>query len=300
MSDNLTRSTNDALAAMVWRCWRTLGAPAYADRIQHTLVDPEALIVLTAWIARARESRMALTVADWCANNHGILSHIRLRSFVNIAGPDVAAEVVRMVALANGTDPRGVGNIKFTSRPTVDADPAVPIHIDEAAMLRMRLRGLLGPAAKAEALTYLLCVRASDGSTSAALARATRYGQRNLLDALNDLTYGGWLERWRVGRRDYRFQVTDQARRAFGAAPEWLDWASRLCVSVTLSRSAEALDVGTMDGVAQMMSHVHAHEAHFRAAGISLPEWQKAGRFRDADRLHEWIREAVSVVTMVE
>lgn len=295
MSVSLAQSTHDAIAAMVWRCWRTLGAPAYAERLEHTLIDPEALIVLTAWITRAGESRMALAAADWCRQNHGILSHIRLRNLVNTSDSALALQVARIVGLANGTAPEAATHVKFTSKPTVDAEPAVRIHMEDASMLRMRLRALVGPAAKAEALTYLLSVGGIAGVTSSELARATLFGQRNLLDALNDLTCGGWVDRWRTGRRELRFSATDQSRHAFVAVPDWTNWVDRLRVAVVLTRCAEALEVGTVGAVAQMMAEVDAQAECFRLVGIGMPDWRGADDTGGVDRLRAWVAEAVSI-----
>jgi hypothetical protein len=301
MNTSFAQENHERIAGMVWRCWRTLGAPAKAMPVRRTIIDPEALVVLTAWIARSGEDRMTAVAADWCRENHGLLSHIRLRQLAHPDDPELAIEVARLVALANGQESQNWASVKFTTKPNLDAQPSVQIRIGDPAMLRMRLRALMGPTARAEALAVLLSSPVGGGgTTSAALARSTLFGQRNLRAALNDLAYGGWINQWRVGARQLRYEISESSLEAFGPQAVWVDWVDRLLALVALTRAAEALETATISAVANVIEHVSRAEPSLRSSGITVADWYAADSPEGIERVKWWIADAVWRLTQVE
>jgi len=305
MSDSLAHRVHERIAGMLWRCWRTLGVPAQAEPVRRTLIDPETLIVLTAWIARTGETRtgearMATAAADWCRDSHGMLPHARIRKLVASGDHELVGAVTALVALANGAEAGAVSALKFTTKPNVDAEPAVSIRINDPAMLRLRLRSLMGPSARAETLAVLLgAAGKSGGVTSAELAQQTLFGQRHLREALNHLVYGGWVSRWRAGAREYHYEVTEQSLQAFGPAPAWTDWITRSTALIALSRSVSAIESRSMDGVGTMMRYVTEAGQSLRSLGVSPPDWHEAGTPEGIARLESWIDDAVRRLTEV-
>jgi hypothetical protein len=290
MAASLVQEIREPLADMVWRCWRTLGAPAYAEPVRHSVIDPEALVVLTAWLSGAGDDRMRSVAAEWCRSNHALLSHVRFKKLAHSSDGELASEVAAFVALANGDAADGRDIFKFATRSVVEADPVLQIRIGDPALLRVRLRSLMGPTARAEALTFLIASPAgTGGETSARLARAALFAQRHMREALNDLAYGGEL----------RYAVAEPSLTAFGPAPEWIDWTDRVVAAVAVTRAARALERKSIDGVGEVITLVGGVASELRSLSIALPDWYGADSVEGQQRLATWLRSAAGRVSAV-
>lgn len=222
-NDRLEEAVLDRLAAG----WIALGAPlgGLADR---TLVDPEALIVMTALRGRD-EARVHETALDWCIKYGRFVNGSRLRTVAREIGGD-AAELVEFAArVAGGGGPRwpmfAGQSVPYRSRGKIVVD-----HLREPGALAVRLRALFGVAARADVLAVLAC--APDVALSLAeLAARTRSTKRNVAIAVDSLRLGGAVDVDNLDNAQRVRLAADPGFRSWlGETPEAADWATRWSV----------------------------------------------------------------------
>jgi hypothetical protein len=106
----------------------------------------------------------------------------------------------------------------------------------DPALVRLRLRALMGPGVRAETVLYL---STHDHAHGRLIATRSAYSQRQVSEYLAQLADAGFAERWDAGRTvQYRLSVplaaTDEQ------LPCYVDWLGVWSASVTLWSAAEA------------------------------------------------------------
>ncbi len=71
----------NALTSLAWSLWAELGVSGWSRHHKHWLVDPEPLVVFTAWLGDT-DARLRDEATDWCIQFGSWLSATRLSSIV--------------------------------------------------------------------------------------------------------------------------------------------------------------------------------------------------------------------------
>lgn len=234
--------------ALASGAWTELGVSGWTATHGDWAIDPEPLILFTAWLGDA-DPRLRDEATDWCVRNWRHVSRARLKNLLR-EQPDSVQEAFGEFAATVGvhagvswpgaTDPR---------RYTVTGRSTLP-SLARPSMAWIRLRAMFGVAARAEILRCFLS--AADASMSVArLAVATGYTKRNVADECDTLARAGVLSVRTRGNRFYYSLARRADLKAFvGELPEVLpDWTTLLNVTrelVTLEERAEDLTQRTL------------------------------------------------------
>ena len=233
--------------AMSWGAWTQLGVSGLTTTHRDWAVDPEPLVLFTAWLGDS-DPRLRDEATDWCVRNWQYLSRTRLKNLlrdqpdeVRVAFGEFAATVGKHAGVAwpNATEAR---NFNVTGR-------SVLAPLERPSMAWVRLRAIFGVSARAEILRILL---SQDGVASVArLATATGYTKRNIADECETLQLAKVLSVRSMGNRFYYSLANRPALEAFvGQLPNYRpDWTSILRITrelVALEESAMELSVQTL------------------------------------------------------
>jgi len=223
-ADSLTSAVRDRLAAQ----WIALGVslPGDADR---TLVDPEALIVMTA-LRGGAEPRLTEGALDWCVRYGTAINGGRLRAITAEIGGDARAVAgfAATVAVAGGPRwPVAVGE----GRPYQSRDKTLVTNLRAPGAFAWRLRSAFGVAVRAD-IVAVLASSPGWAPSIAELAAVTRSTKRNVAIATRSLKLGEIVEIDRVGN-EQRVRLTSHAgfHDWLGAVPDPADWASRYAIA---------------------------------------------------------------------
>lgn len=190
-----SNSLENALVHRAWTQWAALGVDAVGE-IDDAVVDPEALIVLTAELGDA-DARLRDVSTDWCVEYGRYVNGSRLRGVVSELGTpsERIGEFVATVAAAGGPRwPMGTQPLPgYSSRGKARLTSA-----GSRARLRIRLRAAFGVNARADILAALLSARSVEMSL-ADLARTTRFSKLNVASAVDALSLAGLVDVRSVG-----------------------------------------------------------------------------------------------------
>lgn len=295
----------DALLERAWRQWTAIGlAGTRAD--DHTIVDPEALILATLELARS-DARLFDEALDWMARNSGLLDVSRLRRLgkgatadqrrllgvaVQIAGLHGAGPTLSrlpeeefiareaqskygdQVLFRTARGPEGTwyepdalfAKAGYTRAPLDLRGMSQRPLADTPASLRFRARGLVGIGPRAEVLTYLWTHEWGHGREIAARAA---YGQAPVAEYLSALADSGLAERRIDGRRTL-YRLSGALRGLGSPTPRYVDWAQAWPALVNL---LEALRPGELSEDAAWIRVYHAlaeNEAGLRSEGLDV------------------------------
>jgi hypothetical protein len=272
--------------------WTELGVSGWSASHSDWAVDPEPLILFTAWLGD-RDARLRDEATDWCVRQGRYLSRSRLKNLLGAQPDEVQVgfgEFSATVSLharppwPGGTAPR---KFQLTNR-------SVLPDLSRPALVWLRLRAIFGLTARAEIIRVLLGAGPSSMSL-AELAKATSYTKRNVADECASLAEGGILATRKSGNR-FTFSLVDRSalESVVGQiAPLRPDWTSLFAIVrdlIMLDELATTSSSHTMP--------VHAKKAAMRIAddfgrlGLNDP-------FRDVFGAELWPRmQAWAAVTL--
>jgi hypothetical protein len=218
----------EAALNLAWSQWTGLGVRGTAP-IPSTAVDPEALIYLTAALAK-HDPRLRDEALDWWSRFKHHVSRPRLSRLAARFDPDVVSQFRALEA--------ALATMRTTSgKSRLD-------HLDLPARSLIRLRCIFGSNARAEILLALLTrwPRDGDGPTALALSQVG-YSKRNVALVLEDLRLAGLvLGRMDGNRTHYRVANPDELRNLLGPLPETAgQWDLRVPIVTAFVRLADQL-----------------------------------------------------------
>jgi len=226
-------SLQSALLNLAWIQWIAFGVDAVGER-DDTVVDPEALIALTAELGDA-DARLRDVSTDWCVAYGRYINGSRLKQVARELGtqPEAIGEYVATVAAAGGpawpmaTEPRP----EYAKRGKARLDSA-----RSRSRLRIRLRAAFGVNARADVLAALLAAPQS-GLSVADLARKTRFTKPSTAFAVDALVLAGLLDARTVGN-ERRLVLTKPGEILPGLRPPVVqpDWVARFGVALAVLR----------------------------------------------------------------
>jgi len=227
----------DQSLALAWGAWAELGVSGWSSTHADWAIDPEPLILFTAWLGDA-DPRLRDEATDWCVQNWRHISKARLKNLLREQPKDVAeafGEFAATVGAHAGITWPGATH----PRPYAVTGRSTLPHLDRTSLVWLRLRAIFGVSARAEILRYFLA--RGGGVSVAALAVATGYTKRNVAEECETLQRAGVLSVRAQGNRFYYSLARRPELKAFvGEMPAVLpDWTAILNITrelVTLER----------------------------------------------------------------
>lgn len=207
----------EGLLDLAWSLWAELGVPGWDRRHTSHAIDPEPLVIFTAWLGDT-DPRLRDESIDWCIRYGRHVSGARLRNLLADEPEDRRSSFGWYAATVNANSPfRWPSATEPRSyKPTGKARLA---DLHRASLISLRLRSIFGVTARAEILRAML------GNPGPALAAAdlapdVGYTKRNVAEALEALRIAGLLEvsPWRNQLR-YRLAKVDELLSLVGAVP---------------------------------------------------------------------------------
>lgn len=196
---------------LVWSLWAGLGVSGWRRRHQGWGIDPEPLVVFTAWL-QDLDPRLRDESIDWCITYGSYLSRARLRNLLRTADDEVAEAFGVYAATVNAHS-----SLTWPGATTARSyKPTQRSHLDdftEPSLLALRLRALFGVGARPEIVRTLMpggALAASD------IADRIDYTKRNVAESLESLRLAGMVvieargnaNYFRLNRREFRSAMT--------------------------------------------------------------------------------------------
>ena len=188
---SIARALHRAAADAAWIQWQALGGQAAASRSPSSIVDPEALVLFSLWLADD-EPRVRDFLRGFAELGSRLLSVQRLKRAMPLYPTDVEERAAGFAARIEslGKDPRWRKLARQASgapgRPGKVARPSA--RMGEPGSLMLRLRAAFGVDVRTDALTYLIGRRgawADVKEISEALLYA-KFSVRSACEALAD------------------------------------------------------------------------------------------------------------------
>lgn len=230
--------------ALAWGAWVELGVSGWTETHSDWAIDPEPLIVFTAFLGD-EDARLRDEATDWCVRNWRFVSKTRLKNLVR-AQPPAARDAFGVFAATIGEHAGVVW--PYASEPrrfAVTGRSAAP-QLDEPSMVWLRLRAMFGIGARTEILRYFLSHH--DGrSSAAAICAATNYTKRNIAEECETLAHAGVLSVRPMGNRFYYSLAKRTQLEVFlGSMPTITpNWIAMFGIARQLVRLESAAETGT-------------------------------------------------------
>lgn len=253
----LAHELREVTLALVWRQWRALGAAAATRAHAQTLIDPEALVLMSL-VLLPDEPRLADVLHDWAVYNSDLLSVQRMNNLADDYPDTVEApRAIRVggfarVALEVGKDLRwrtlaqdessAIAGGLPAGRTKTNKIRAIRVRFTEPAALVLRLRIGLGVGVKADLLTLLLGIR-NEWATIRDMADATGYTVAAVRRAADEMAAARLIQAREVSPLSYRAERDDWLRLLDlpEGLPLWGYWRERFaCIVEFLAWAHEA------------------------------------------------------------
>lgn len=192
-SPNLTESLEalrERVLALAWSLWAEMGVPGWVRRHQDWSIDPEPLIIFTAFLGE-RDPRLRDECIRWCVRNSRYISVTRLRNLLRTASPALRGRWGSFAATVNALGAAGWPDateplvVRRSSKEGLD-------DFRRPAVVSLRLRTTFGVSARSEILLYFIA-HPHAGASAADLSEVVQYSKRNVEKELEALRKAGLL-----------------------------------------------------------------------------------------------------------
>lgn len=257
--------------ALASGAWTELGVSGWSSTHGDWAIDPEPLILFTAWLGD-RDPRLRDEATDWSVRNWRYVSRARLKNLLRDQPDDVQAafgEFAATVGTHAGISWPGEAEPR---RFAVTGRSTLP-PLDRPSLAWIRLRAMFGVSARAEILRCFLSE--GEGSMSVSrLAGITGYTKRNVADECDTLDHAGVLSvRTRGNRFYYSLAHRTELETFVGELPDLRpNWTPMLNVArelVVLEERADGLSPRTLP--VHVRRSLRALEDDLAELGIKLP-----------------------------
>ena len=252
--DGVRTLRGDAVA-LAWGCWAELGAAGWARTHRDWAIDPEPLVLFTAWLGDS-DPRLRDAATDWCIQHWRHVSRVRLRNLLREQRLEVQQAFGEFSATVNvhtraswpgATTPRTFAAPGRSNLPSLTV----------SSLVWLRVRAMFGLGARAEILRHFLASPERFASVGV-LAKSAGYTKRNVAEEAEILARAGVLAAKRTGNRFYYALAREAELREFvGEFPAVVpDWVTLLDMVEELLLLEE-----TVDGLPDAAIDIEAHQA---------------------------------------
>lgn len=220
----------EPLLRLLWRQWSALGVSGHVTSGGRTMIDPEALVLVSTVFAR-HDARLFDEMFDWLRGNGtwiNVLRLTRMQKEYALGDPSVLGALAEHLAvdsahlkwkvltkaLPSVPDPRPLfSHLAVTNRtdvtfqrwgwlrpPVENRGLSRPPRPDQPATFLLKLRALFGRQSRAEVMAWLLTHEAGH---PAQIARETGYFRGSIQNVLNELELSGHVQATRQGREKF-------------------------------------------------------------------------------------------------
>jgi hypothetical protein len=271
----------DMLQQFLWREWTTLGVAGQEEKPVGHIIDPEALLLLTATLGRY-DQRLFDEVLEWLTVNGRFINIQRLKNILryeSFGGGQVLSAIadwlskrnpsIKWRLLAKATAAKEQPEILFflpDGRPLPDSkdhDPTFLAHgwmrntvalrgnsqafsSEKTSNFFLKMRALFGINTRSDALVYLALNRSGHPR---AIAREMYYSQKAVHEVLTDLACSDVVHSARIGR-ERTFRITPSSLSLFqdkANTPIWINWPILLATAETVWLMVERLHAAHLD-----------------------------------------------------
>ncbi len=292
--DSLRAAVRDRLAAQ----WVALGGQL-DTRPESGVVDLEALVAATARQGPT-EARVAEVAIAWCARFGSVINVARLRRVADELGAtESIGPLATAVHIAGGPSwPFGGPGATAGAWANVGSRGKIVVRdLAGPARLNWRLRAGFGLNARADILAALLT--AAGPKSVAELAAMTRFGKRNVANAVADMALAGLVEVERVGNRDRIRLAPDAPVRPWlpSGASRPVDWSSRWLVVLEVLALEDRIAAALIAvRIVEQRAAVDALRADILAADLPRPDTTATG-IAFAEAYEDWVARVAVAVT---
>ena len=289
---SFSRQMEEQSLDLVWSLWAELGVSGWRRSHTSHAIDPELLILFTAFLGDA-DPRLRDESTDWCIAYGRYVSAARLKNLLARQTPAIQASFGETAATVNAnsslrwpgaTTPR---RFQRTGRSAI-------VDFRRPSLVVLRLRALFGVGARAE-IVRAFVADPSLRPTAADLAGEAGYTKRHIAEALDALRMAGLLEAER--RRNQLLYRTTSAQALIGLLgdvpscfPRWHSIFRILERLLEAARCAESLTPRAR--AVEASDALHDTEADLRIAGSRMPDVEMQTRDPWAE-LEPWALELV-------
>ena len=257
--------------ALAWSLWAELGVSGWQRRHTSHAIDPEPLLLFTAFLGDA-DPRLRDESTDWCIAYGRYISKTRLRNLLAAERTAIKEAFGPTAATVNAhSSLRWPG--ASVPRPFRRTERSAVPDFRRPSLVVARLRALFGVGARAEIVRAFAADTAAQ-SSAADLADEAGYTKRNIAEGLEALRMAGLLEAER--RRNqlvYRLADAEGLMGLLGSMPSsFPKWRSvfRILESfITESRRIEPLKAGA--AAVEASDVLLDLESDLRAVGARVP-----------------------------
>jgi hypothetical protein len=244
--DRLAEMLRGAAVEVLWRQWRALGGMAATHQRARSLVDPEALLLMTLVVGPS-EPRLIDVLVDWVARNAELLSVQRVRNLSGRYPKSIGAPLADLanIAIHEAKDHRwrrlADGTVPTLERRNNKAR-ATHASLMSRPALTLRLRLAFGVGIKADLLAFLLGTDGNAWTGITLLGAATGYTIAAVRKAVNDLVDARFIEQKVDTRTEVRADGTLWKKiLGDGEFALWRGWNERFVfVAAFLNQAASA------------------------------------------------------------
>lgn len=301
--ETLARGLRLSVLDVLWRQWRAVDAQAAGTGRAHSMVDPEALVLMSLLVME-EERRLRDVIDSWANWNSDLLSVQRAK---NLAAhyPDLARERLAWfaeVALEQGKDMRWRSIARATRdaraakiSPRKNKERAIRVRLAEPAALLLRLRLGFGVGTKADVLGYLLGIAGKSASVRD-ISSATVYTVAAIRRATEDMAAAHLIHSTAGPPVAYRADPPAWRRvLALKGQPPWRNWHQRFAFAAAFLAWTEATTDATLSAYAAGVKGRELMQRHRSAFAPNL----LAASDHDAHRTDSlgFLRNAVTSLT---
>lgn len=195
----------EGLLDLAWSLWVELGVSGFTRRHSHWMIDPEELLIFTAWLGN-HDARLVEETADWCIRFGDNLSTDRLKNLLESQDERTQtgyAEISGLVRAHKG--PRLPGPTNPGRKFTPSSKSSRP-DLSRPALLSLRIRKVLGVGAKAELFTRFLTTPGRRVTINELCREGLGFARITISKAIEDLVESG-VVRVDQTRREHQFHL---------------------------------------------------------------------------------------------
>jgi hypothetical protein len=263
---SLAKSLRQSVANLLWKQWRAVGAMANADSPARTIVDPEALILMSFWMGE-EEPRLFDVLRAWVDRHSALVSMQRLGNLREKFPSAVRDQVTALASYRVGErrDIRWKSLLRYETTRTIgrkgDKGRAGEIPFRQWSSLMLQLRQGMGIGVKADVLAFLLGPGTSlpEWESASAIASALSYGPTSVRRAADDLAEARFIRSLPTSqgaRESQRMYCGDPGKWAqvlelSPYVPGWGFWTERYLFVIEAWTWLQALEAKPVSGYAR-------------------------------------------------